>query len=515
MVLWMTPSTPRLSEAARHLVVPDGIVTSTFPKVYARLRSVGVTFDPWQQGFGMISLGCRDDGKYASTVGGVAASIPRQVGKTFTVGHLLIGLCLEFPGMRVIWTSHHNRTTTNTFRSMQGMVRKKKMFPHIAPNGIRIANGEQEIRFLNGSIIMFGAREQGFGRGMDEIDVEVFDEAQILSIKALEDMVPATNQAKHPHGGLIFFIGTPPRPGDDGEAFASKRSKAIAGMTTDQVYVEFSADPDSKPDDRSQWSVMNPSYPTRTPLESMLRMRENIPDDDSWDREARGIWPVSVGHEVVFDVEAFRAMTDYAPALVGSVALAIDRSLDGSVWVLGAAQGTNDGRTHIEVGFYGSATLDSMVARVVQVVSAWDPVVLVIDRKSGAIGLVPLLLAKGIEVEVTGAPQMAAASLGFLDDARDQRLSHAGGADGDEVDNGIQATLIRSVEVAEKRIMPQGDFAWERKVGAEAIPLVVASLARWGLLTFGTQEVLPDQTPTQTDDREIAADADELMSIGF
>ena len=28
----------------------------------------------------------------------------------------------------------------------------------------------------------------------------------------------------------------------------------------------------------------------RTPREAMLRMRENLPGDDSWNREARGIW---------------------------------------------------------------------------------------------------------------------------------------------------------------------------------------------------------------------------------
>ena len=113
------------------------------------------------------------------------ASIPRQIGKTFTVGNLLIAMALEYPKLRVAWTSHHNRTTTNTFRSMQGMVNRKMVAPHLAVNGIRTANGEQEIRFRNGSIIMFGAREQGFGRGLDEIDVEVFDEAQILTLKAL------------------------------------------------------------------------------------------------------------------------------------------------------------------------------------------------------------------------------------------------------------------------------------------------------------------------------------------
>ena len=133
----MTGTTPRpserkLSEVTRHLVIPKGIVTSQFPRVYKRLQDVGVSFDRWQQGFGQIALGCRESGKYAASIGGVVASIPRQVGKTYTVGNLIIGLCLEFPGMRVIWTSHHNRTTTNTFRSMQSMVRKKKVWPHVA-----------------------------------------------------------------------------------------------------------------------------------------------------------------------------------------------------------------------------------------------------------------------------------------------------------------------------------------------------------------------------------------------
>jgi hypothetical protein len=83
--------------------------------------------------------------------------------------------------------------------------------------------------FRNGSKIMFGARSMGFGRGFDEIDVEVFDEAQILDSKALEDMVAATNQARHEHGALLFFMGTPPRPTDPSEAFSLRRTEALAG----------------------------------------------------------------------------------------------------------------------------------------------------------------------------------------------------------------------------------------------------------------------------------------------
>nr|MCW1092242.1 hypothetical protein [Streptococcus anginosus] len=65
---------------------------------------------------------------------------------------------------------------------------------------------------MNGSRVLFGAREQGFGRGFAEVDIEVYDEAQILTERALDDMLPATAVSKI---GLVIYMGTPPRPGVD------------------------------------------------------------------------------------------------------------------------------------------------------------------------------------------------------------------------------------------------------------------------------------------------------------
>src|SRR5205085_9951315 len=129
----------------------------------------------------------------------------------------------------------------------------------------RAANGEQQVEFTNGSMIMFGARSQGFGRGFDEIDVEVFDEAQILDTKALDDMIAATNQARHEHGALLFFMGTPPRPNDPSDAFSLRRSEA--DDAEDAIWLEIAADPDSDPDDRSQWPLMNPSFRRQRSME--------------------------------------------------------------------------------------------------------------------------------------------------------------------------------------------------------------------------------------------------------
>lgn len=467
-----TLSTPRLSEVARHLVIPDGIVSSAFPRVERCLNDAGVVFDPWQRGLNMVALGCREDGRFAASIGGVVVSIPRQVGKTWNFGRLLVGLCLEFPGFKSAWTSHHNRTTTNTFRSLQGLVRQKSIFPHLAPNGIRTANGEQEIRFANGSIIMFGAREQGFGRGMDEMDVLIFDEAQILTLKALEDMVPATNQARNPHGGLLFFMGTPPRPEDPGEAFTAKREQALSGRSQNMVYVEFSADPDSDPDDRSQWPKMNPSFPHRTPLEAMLRMRENIPDEDSWNREARGIWPEISVHEPIVPDGVWRRMVSTGPESdVQPTALGVDMSYRGEISIM-ACWVRNGFPPHLEEMWSG-VNVDEAVAWLVK--NGWGIPILV-DATAPAAQMVPMLKAEQMKTTRVGEGLLGDGCVLFETMANDEQLTHAG-----------QPSLTKALKGACKRpVKDAGKWRPDRKDSTSSIfPFVAAVLALLGACSIG------------------------------
>lgn len=295
-----------LSEVARHVVIPEGIVDSLWFDVEERCREFGDEFDEWQDGLGQVALGLRDDGMFAATVGGVTISIPRQVAKTFLVMRIVVALCTLYPDLTVIWTAHHLRTSTNTFQKMKSFAMSKGVRPYVR-NGtnqgtaIRDANGEQEIPFVNGSRILFGSRKMGFGRGFDEVDIEVFDEAQILTEQALEDMVPATNQSRFEFGALLFYMGTPPRPSDPGEVFTSRRDEALALkgdapafgapiVAGDAVYIECSADEDAKLDDESQWAKANPSYPHRTPWQSIQRLRKNLRSAESQMREGLGIW---------------------------------------------------------------------------------------------------------------------------------------------------------------------------------------------------------------------------------
>src|SRR5690606_26075366 len=125
--------------------------------------------------------------------GGVGMSLPRQVGKTHLVGYALFALCILQPGLTVIWTAHHSKTANETLLAMQGMARRQKIAPYV--DRVTTGNGDEAVWFGNGSRILFGARERGFGRGFAGVDVLVFDEAQILTDKALDAMLATMNTA--------------------------------------------------------------------------------------------------------------------------------------------------------------------------------------------------------------------------------------------------------------------------------------------------------------------------------
>ena len=326
------------------MILPSGIVSTGWPAVRDTCSGFGVEFDPWQDGAGRILLAKREDGSYACSVGGMVISIPRQVGKTFLVGAIVFALCLLNPGLTVLWTAHRLRTAAETFGKMQAFAGRKKVKAHVA--NVYVGSGDEEIRFHNGSRILFGARERGFGRGFDDVDVEVFDEAQILTENAIDDMVPAMNTAKNP---LLIFMGTPPKPSDPSEVFETKRAAALSGEDEDTALIEFSADRGCDPMDRKQWGKGNPSFVSgRTPESALLRMFKNL-TVDSFVREGLGIWDeVAVRAASLIESDSWdRIEVDAAPPQ-GVVAYGVKFSPDGMTVALSAAIRPAAGPIHVE-----------------------------------------------------------------------------------------------------------------------------------------------------------------------
>lgn len=495
-------STLRLSEVARHVVIPEGIVDSLWYEVAERCEEFGDEFDAWQDGLGEVTLGLREDGMFAATIGGVTYSIARQVAKTFIVGRICIALCTLFPNLTVIWTAHRTRTATRTFQNLKAVVMRPGVIGYIragSNNGtaIRDANGEQAIPFANGSEILFGAREGGFGRGFDEVDIEVFDEGQILGIKALEDMVAATNQSRFIHGALLFYMGTPPRPIDPGEAFTERRDEALrakraAGsedfgpvvQSGDALYVECSADENvgrkdgPSLDDPRQIEKANPSYPHRTPPVSVKRLRKNLPGDDSWRREGLGVWD-SDSVRAALPWSRWSKLTTTTPPANGNRVLAVKFSIDGARVSVSAAIRPDLTSDLVHVECIGVAPMsDGTVWLVDKIAASWRSYAcIVVDGKSGAGDFANALRAKRVPAHRIVSPttdQVITAHGGFLRAILDATLTHLG-------QRGMDAQIKTA---ARRKIGAAGGWGVEPSTpGGDVVALESAIFAHWGAMT--------------------------------
>lgn len=450
-----TPSsTPRLSETARHLILPKGITSTGFPAVRDTCLSLKIQFDPWQSGAGMAILGKRADGLYAADA--VVISIPRQVGKTFLIGSIIFALCIIYPRLLVLWTAHRTPTATETFQSMRAMAERPEMKPHIVSATAPMGNGV--VKFRNGSRILFGAREQGFGRGFPKVGVIVFDEAQILTQNAIDDMIPATNQADNP---LIVYIGTPPKPSDRGDVFINLRTEALSGASDDTLYIEFSADENADPSDREQWAKANPSYPARTSARAMLRMKKNL-GGESFMREALGIWDGTATVGAFSSGSWARRRTDVPPGKPAAIGVAADVD---QVWLSLGAASSNEmphlGSVH-RVRVEKRAWFVSEVARI----QSEHGCLVAIDKRGPASFLIPDLEEAGVEVLTAALDDFVQACADIRSAVELGRVTHGDYAD---LNTAVDAAGWRSI--GERR-------AFARKNGDISM-LEAVTLALW------------------------------------
>lgn len=318
----------------------------------------GIGFDQWQKDIGALTLSKRESGLYAAAVGGVVLSIPRQTGKTYLIAWLAFALCTLVPDLTVVWTAHRTRTSDETFEKMKAMAGRPKVMPYISGKP-RSANGQQQIAFVNGSRILFGAREQGFGRGFDQVDLLILDEGQILTENAMTDMVPATNAAPN---GLVIIMGTPPRPKDPGEVFTARRQDALDG-DPDTLFVELSADRGAKIIDWKQLEKANPSFPHRTSRTAILRMQKLLGSDINFYREAYGIWDEEVKASTrLISADEWAAISATQPPPDGVRSFGVAFSYDGERAALAGAV-KHDAGVHLELIGTSSATGLDSVAR--------------------------------------------------------------------------------------------------------------------------------------------------------
>jgi hypothetical protein len=165
--------------------------------------------------------------------------------------------------------------------------------------------------------------------------------------------------------------------------------------------------------------------------------------------------------------------------LAGEVALAAEIS-DGCAChkqarhhaaVVAAGRDEVTGKVLVDLApFYGHPR--GAVAKLAHLVTAHDPVAVVIDPRSQAGTLLQPLAEAGVQVLEPSTADVVAAHGGFLDLVNDGGLMHLD-----------QPPLTAAVRAAQQRPLA-GAQAWERRLAVDQSPLVAATLATWAFLSW-------------------------------
>lgn len=473
-----------LVDIARHCVIPGDIAFTRYYELIApELPGMGITLDQWQQDIWELALGLRLDGTLCCDVMGVTLSIARQAGKTWGVMVGLVAICLARPGTTVVWSSHHDRTSSETLSKIASIVEKPAIRPKMrAMHPVVFTDDNRGVHFANGSRILFGARSSGFGRGFSEVDIQVYDECQNLKESALTDMLAAMNVSDI---GLAFFMGTPPRPQETrlGVDEALKRRRKRATDTKKPrpykgVFVEFSADREAPLDieDPVFWEHLqqaNPSFGFRVGTSAIERLVENMSPEDVL-REVLGIWDETERLLSVIPAKTWGKLAGEGPPDgTPPNAIGVDASHDGVLVAAGCWR--IEESSHIELLAVDRWTDDERAADWIAE-RAGKRITVVIDSVSPAARLIPLLKTRKCKVHAGSPGDMAKACGGIYAAATaapEQRLSHGG--EGSEL---VSAALAG----AKKRPIGQaGGWGWDRRDPETNIaPLVAVTLAHFG-----------------------------------
>jgi len=463
----------KLSEVTRRLVAPSDITGSYWPDIRDTCNErLGIFLDRWQDGIAGLLLAHREDGVIAHTVGGFGMSIARQVGKTHTLTAVLFGLCVQHPGLLAIWTSHHVKTNSETFQAVQAYCKRTKVKPFIKK--VYLGSGDEAVEFSNGSRILFGARERGFGRGIPGVDVLMSDEAQILSQRAMQDMLATLNTSRL---GLHIYVGTPPKPTDNAEMFTVMRQEALTGEATDIAWVECGADEDADIDDVDQWMQANPSCPHRTPVISIRRLRRRL-SDDGFRREALGIWDSPDAS--AFDLAAWAKLADTGAEMPARAALVVDMSPDRRHCCIGVAGDTDDGRVLLLAESMGDT--GSVVPRVQALLERRD-IVEVAITSGAARAIEPALVDAGIEYVRLTQSDVAAAYSRLQEAIKEEAISHVDQA---ELNTAMMMTRTRFVTSGESEIFDRKNYS----VDLSPAVACACALFRWGMMATPMPVVL-------------------------
>lgn len=300
----------------------------------------GFDLDPWQADVLNDWMAVKGGAWVCRTCGG---SVARQNGKTGLIWARASAGMLMYKE-QVIYSSHLQKTSTETFEEMANFFDSPKLRNHL--EDIKTALGREQIILNNGARVKFLARTRNGGRGQHG-DLLIFDEAQELDVDSQASFIPAISASQNPQ---VIYTGTPPDSPAIGQVFRSVRDKALNGKTKTTAWFEFSVDDIGDVTDRERWALTNPALGRRI-LETTIEGELEQMPPDTFARERLGWWSpvVERNTDYAIDKDAWAECASSELKPEGKTAYGIKFAADGSlVCLCGAVIGEN-GKTRVSL----------------------------------------------------------------------------------------------------------------------------------------------------------------------
>jgi hypothetical protein len=283
-------------------------------------------------------MATRADGRWAAATTG--REMPRQNGKGDEIEVVELWDLVQ-RGARVLHTIHDAvlLATETQSRMLDGLIETHPDLRRLKLKAWR-GTGQQMIEMRNGGIIWYRTRSGGGGRGIDEVDRVVLDEAQHVEDEHVSAVSPTMLASANPQ---MNAMGTSAITGKSTWWWRLRR-RALSGGDPGFAYVGHTAErvvlvggqlerTPIDPYNRELWVASNPAVGRRPDVMGYLEEQLLRLGPDMFAREHLGVWDPEaeeVGAEVKLPADRWAsAGTTEAVAPGASATMAYEVSLDG------------------------------------------------------------------------------------------------------------------------------------------------------------------------------------------
>ncbi len=300
--------------------------------------------------------------------------------------------------------------------------------------------GQQMIEMTNGGVIWYRTRTGGGGRGVDDVDRLVVDEAQHATEEQLAAVSPTLLANDNPQ---LNAMGTAGLSGRSAWWWRVRR-RALSGDPGSFGYIghtaeEVSLDPEGRVVqqpvdalDRELWAPCNPALASGRGvgiefLEEQLRRL----GAESFAREHLGVWDAPADDEdrpTIVDLAVWSSLEQVPNVRPTRIALALAASPSRKWAYIGLAGQQDDGRVHLQIVKTNRGT-SWVLEELVRLKREWHPVKIAVGVNDPIASLIPAAeRTPGLRLKVLQAKESTRAAGMFVDGVVDEKLTHAGGS---------------------------------------------------------------------------------------